>query len=60
MLCEDYVESSAATGYNHYWYYRGKVINEEWKNMLTVCLKETGYAGSDLLKERLLKALLVD
>lgn len=42
------------------WYYRGKVINEKWGNMLTSCLKETGHAGNDLRKERLLKALLAD
>ena len=42
------------------WYYRGKVINKEWENMLTACLKEIGHAGNNLRKERLLKSLLAD
>lgn len=42
------------------WYHRGEIINKEWKNMLSVHLKEPGHAGNKLRKERLLKALLAD
>ena len=51
-------------GYNRdtvsLWYHRGKIINEEWEKMLTLCLKEPGHAGEQLRKKRLVKALLAD
>ena len=42
------------------WYYRGEIINKEWINMVSVQINEVGYAGEELQKKRLVKALLAD
>lgn len=59
-----FTDTAEMFGYNRdtvsLWYYRGKIINEEWEEMLTSCLKEPGHAGEQLRKKRLVKTLLAD